>query len=65
MGCMEKVKTSNISGIMLQIFLILSPYVWEDNELLTKSYWDDLDIIDQGHSNGKVVQLYTCVLGVA
>ena len=46
---MEEVKTSNISGTMLPIFFILSPYLWENNGLVNKNYWDDLDIIDQGH----------------
>ena len=35
-------------------FFILSPYVWENNGLLNKNYWDDLDIIDQGHSKGNI-----------
>ena len=49
----KNVKTLNISGTMPQIFFILSPCVWE-NEILNKNYWDDLDIIDQGHSKGNV-----------
>ena len=55
MGCMEKVKTSNISGTMPLIKFILSPYVWK-NWLLNKNYWDDLGIIDQGHSKSDVSQ---------
>ena len=46
---MKKVATSNISAIMQPICFILSPDVWEDNGLLNKNYWDDLDFIDQGH----------------
>ena len=57
MGCMEKVKTSNISGIMPPIFLILSPYVWKNNGLLNNNYWDGLNIINQGHSKGNISQL--------
>ena len=29
---------------------------WENNRLLNKNYWDDLDIIDQGHSKGSISQ---------
>ena len=58
MGCMKNVITSNISGTMTPIFFILSPYVWENNGLLNKNYWDDLDIIDQGHSKGKISQFF-------
>ena len=34
------------------IFFNLSPCVWENNGLLNKNYWDDLDTIDQCHSKG-------------
>ena len=30
----------------------------ENNGLLVENYWDDLDIIDQGHSKANVSQLY-------
>ena len=49
-------KPSNISGTIQPIFFILSPYVWKNNWLLNKNYWDDLDIIDQGHSKCNVWQ---------
>ena len=48
----KKVKTLNISGTMLPIFFILSPYVWKNNWLLNKNYWDDLGIKDEDHSQG-------------
>ena len=51
-------KTSNNSGAMSPIFFILSPCVWENNGLLNKRYWDDLDIIDEGHSWDNVSQFY-------
>ena len=56
MGCIEKMKTSNISATMPLIFFILSPCVWENNRLLNKIYWDNLYIIEQGHSNGNISQ---------
>ena len=42
----KKFKTSNICHYST----ILSSYVWENTWLLYKSYWDELDVIDQGHS---------------
>ena len=54
--CMENVKTSKISSTMQPTFFILSPYVWENNGLLNKNYWDDFDIIDQSHSKGNISQ---------
>ena len=40
-------KTSNISGTMQTIFFIFfSPCVLENNALLNKNYWDELDVID-------------------
>ena len=53
-----KVKTSNISGTMPKIFIILSPYAWKNNVLENKNYYDDLDIIDQGHSKGYISQFW-------
>ena len=41
---------------LLNIFFNLLPCVWENNELLNKNCWDDIDIIDQGHSKGNVSQ---------
>ena len=55
MGCMEK-WTQNIFGTMPTTFFTLSPYVWEKNELLNTNYWDDLDVIYQGRSNGNISQ---------
>ena len=52
----QKVKISNISGNMQQIFFIFLPCVWKDNGLLNKIYWYDLDIIDQGHIKGNILQ---------
>ena len=49
----KKVKISKISGSMPPIFFILLPCFWEHNRLLNKNYWNDFDIIDQGHGNGK------------
>ena len=40
---------------MPPIFFILSPCFWENNGLPNKKYWDDLDIIDQGHGKGNVL----------
>ena len=39
----KQVKTSNISGAMQPIFSILFPCVWENNGILNKNYWDDLE----------------------
>ena len=64
MGCIEKVKTSNISGTIQPIFLILSPWVWKNNGLLNNNHCDNLDIIDQGHSKGNVSQ-FCLYLGYA
>ena len=44
MGCMEKVKISNISGIVPPSFFILSPQIWENNGLLNKNYCDTLTL---------------------
>ena len=49
-------KENRISLTMPPIFFILSPYVGENNELLNKNYWDDLEIVDQGHSKDNVLQ---------
>ena len=45
----KKVKTSNFSGTIQLIFFILSPCVCENNGLLNKNCWDDLDIIYLGY----------------
>ena len=45
----EKVKTSNISDIYTTDFMQFVACVLENNGLLNKKYWDDLDMIDQGH----------------
>ena len=50
------VKTSNISGKMQPILFIRSPRVWKNNVILKNDYWDDLNIIDQGHNKGNVSQ---------
>ena len=39
---------------MQPLFFILSPCLRENNGLLNKNYWDNLDIIDQDHSKGNV-----------
>ena len=41
----KKVKTQNTCDNMTPIVFSLSPYVLENNRLLNKSYWDDLDIV--------------------
>ena len=51
MGCMEKVKTSDISRTMPWIIFILLPYVWKNNWILNENYWDDLDVKDQGNDS--------------
>ena len=48
--------TNNISGPIQPHFFILSPCVWENNWLLNKNYWDDLDIRDQRLSKGNATQ---------
>ena len=35
---------------------LVAPCVWENNGLLKKNYWDDLDSIDEGHGKGNVSQ---------
>ena len=45
MGCMEKSKTSNISGTMPAFFSIFH-HVLENDWLSNKNYWDDLDSIN-------------------
>ena len=54
MGCMKKMKTSNISGTMQPIFFILLPCVWENNGLLNNRYGQDFDITDKGHSKDSI-----------
>ena len=39
----KKGKNSNIYGTMPPIVFFLSPCVWENNRILNKNYWDDLD----------------------
>ena len=51
---MGKMKTSNISGNSFSIFF--HNVSWKNNRLFNINYWDDLDIIDQGHSHGNVLQ---------
>ena len=41
---------------MPTIFFNLSPCVWENNGLLNKNQWDDLDIIYQGNCKGNISQ---------
>ena len=53
-----KSETSNISGTVPPIFFILSPCVLENNGLLNKNYWNELDIIDQGKGNVSQFCLY-------
>ena len=48
----KKVKTSNIYDTIPLICFNLSQCVWENNGLLNKNYWNDLDSINQGHSKG-------------
>ena len=50
---MEKVK--NIKYIMYYPTNFFHN-VCENNGLLNKNYWDDLAIIDQGHSKGSILQ---------
>ena len=52
----KKVEKSNISGTSPPMFFNLSPCVSLNNGLLNENYWDDLDIINQGHSKGNVSQ---------
>ena len=52
-GLNGKGKTLNICGTMPPILFI----PWENNWLLNKNSLDDLEITDQGHSKGKVLQL--------
>ena len=47
-------ETSNISGTTPPIIFILSPYVCDNDGLLNTNYYDDLDIIDEGHSKGNI-----------
>ena len=56
MDCMENCENIEYLWHHQPIFFIFSPCVWENNGLLNKSYWDELDIIDQGHSKGNVWQ---------
>ena len=59
----KNMKTVNISGTMLPVFFNLSPWVWDNNGLLNKYYWDDFDVVDQGHSDEglNVSQLLLCL----
>ena len=47
-----------ISGTLPPIIFFLPPYVSENNWLLNKNDWDDLDIIDQGHSDDNISKLF-------
>ena len=56
MGCIEKSEHIEYLWRYSTNFLHSLPCVWENNGLLDKIYWDDLDIIDQCHSKGNVSQ---------
>ena len=54
----KKFKKIDYLCIVPPIFFILSRYVWENNGLLNKNYWDDLEVIDQGHGYGNISEFY-------
>ena len=43
---------------MPPIFFIISQYVWGNNGIVNKNYWDDLDITDQDHGKGNLSQFF-------
>ena len=45
-----KTVKNRISGILQPIFFNFHPAFETINDLISKNYWNDLDIIDQGHS---------------
>ena len=58
MDCIETSESIEYLWHYSTTFLILSPYVWERNGLLNQNYWDDFDIIDQGHSKDNFSQFF-------
>ena len=51
---MKEIKTSNICDYST----ILSPCVWENNWLINKNYWDELDVIGCNGRFGRGASLY-------